>query len=192
MKKVSTGTKSLLFGVHQFLWHPIMVLRAWILLYGPPNFQETVCIFVHDWGYAGKQKMDGEDGLLHPELGARIAGRLFGHKYEVMVLGHSRNYSEIIGIVPSKLCWADKLSITYEPAWFYLLRAWASGELEEYRRESAKAKFSSMSESHKTWFAKLKNHFIGLAYSNQSGRSTKKIVNSGFDNGNKNLPIGAK
>lgn len=36
---------------------------------------------------------------------------------------------------PSKLCWADK-SILYDPAWFYLLRAKMSGELDEYKKNS--------------------------------------------------------
>lgn len=188
MRKVSTGTKSLLFGVHQFLWHPIMVLRAWILLYGLPNFQEMVCIFVHDWGYAGKKSMDGEDGVLHPELGARIAGRLFGRKYEALVLGHSRTYCRLHGITVSKLSHADKLSIIYEPRWFYILRARASGELTEYRDESAKSGFVPISDSHQEWLNKLKDYMATLVYSSQFGLKGQ----TGFDADNKKIVIGAK
>ena len=48
---------------------------------------------------------------------------------ETLVLLHSRRYAKVHGLEPSKLCWADKLSIMYDPEWFYLLRARASGEL---------------------------------------------------------------
>lgn len=56
------GTRSLLFGVHQFLWHPWTVYRAWRYLYGKPTWREVVCIFLHDLGYFGKPNMDGEEG----------------------------------------------------------------------------------------------------------------------------------
>lgn len=62
---MKTGTKSLLFGVHQFIWHPLTVLLAWIKLYGWPAWEELVCIIIHDWGYWGKSNMDGElDGSI--------------------------------------------------------------------------------------------------------------------------------
>lgn len=189
MKRVSTGTKSLLLGVHQFLWHPIMVLLAWLTLYGRPNMQEMVCIFVHDWGYAGKRSMDGEDGVLHPELGARIAGFLFGKKYEAMVLGHSRAYSRLQGIPRSKLCYADKLSIVYEPAGFYLLRAWVSGELKEYRMESAESGFVPMSESHRKWLRSLKDS-LRIVAMKESGRSLKSKEKENSQTGTKNLISG--
>lgn len=163
MRWVSVGTKSLTFGVHQFLWHPITVYWAWKELYGSPNLREMVCILIHDWGYLGKRSMDGEDGVSHPELGARIAGRIFGKEYSDMVLGHSRTYSQRNRIQVSRLCYADKLSIVYEPSWFYLLRAWASGELKEYRRESAKSGFAAMSESHRKWLLKLKDEMRFVA-----------------------------
>lgn len=35
-------------------------------------------------------------------------------------------------LIPSPLCYADKLVPSIEPWWFYLPRAWASGELWEY------------------------------------------------------------
>ena len=73
------GTKSLLFGIHQIFWHPYVVLRAWVYLYGRPSFKEMVCIFIHDWGYFGKPNLDGAEGSLHPMLGENIAHFLFGY-----------------------------------------------------------------------------------------------------------------
>lgn len=132
------GTKSLLFGIHQVFWHPIMVYKAWVYLYGRPSFKETICIIIHDWGYWGKPNLDCPEGILHPEVGAKIAEKLFGPYYWELCICHSRGYiKEIynnnIYIRPSKLCWADKLSFCFEPRWFYLLRARLSGEMNEIR-----------------------------------------------------------
>lgn len=133
---MNVGTKSLLFGVHQMVWHPITVVLAWRRLYHQwPTREELACIIVHDWGYWGSPNMDGTEGELHCSRSADIAGRL-GMSWEQrdMIAYHSRHYSRSVGAEPSKLCWADKLSILYEPAWWYLLRAWLSGELHEYRQ----------------------------------------------------------
>ena len=83
---MNVGTKSLLFGVHQFIWHPVTVLIAWVSLYGRPTWRELICIIVHDWGYWGAPNMDGEEGERHPEVGAEIALRLFGLEYYELVL----------------------------------------------------------------------------------------------------------
>ena len=146
------GTKSLLFGVHQFLWHPFTVWLAWVWLYRrTPTWRECLCILVHDWGYWGCSAMDDERGEGHPELGARIAGRLLGQEYHDLVLLHSRHYSRRLGREPSALCWADKLSIVCEPWWLYLPRAWASGELGEYREMAAGAGVVPIEASHREW-----------------------------------------
>ena len=72
------GTKSLLFGAHQFILHPMFVAIAWIKLFGfPKDPRVWVAFLVHDWGYWGKKDMDGEDGKTHPELGAQIMHALF-------------------------------------------------------------------------------------------------------------------
>lgn len=72
------GTKSVLFGAHQFLLHPLFVAVAWWRLYGFPwDPRLWVAFFVHDLGYWGKPNMDGPEGEEHPWLGARIMGRLF-------------------------------------------------------------------------------------------------------------------
>lgn len=158
---MTVGTKSLLFGVHQFIWHPVTVLIAWIKLYGRPNFKELVCIIVHDWGYWGAPNMDGTEGEAHPIKGAGIALILFGMDYYELCLYHSRHYSRIVGAEPSRLCWADKLSILYEPWWLYLPRAALSGELYEYR-EIAK-NYVPLSASHRRWFLWIQERLAKLA-----------------------------
>ena len=155
------GTKSLLFGVHQFFWHPLTVYLAWKRLYGRPSFRESVCIFVHDWGYWRAGDIDGEIGCLHPESGARIIGRLFDDAHRDLVLLHSRRYARAHGSEPSKLCWADKLSIMYDPEWFYLLRARASGELYEYRNQAAT--HIQIEQSDRAWLRWIKRRFAKTA-----------------------------
>ena len=149
---MKTGTKSLLFGVHQLFWHPIVVYIAWLFMYGQPSFKELICIFIHDWGYIGKPNLDGKEGLLHPELGAKIARTLFGDKYYYLCAGHSRSYSKLINIEPSKLCWADKLAFVFDPMAFYLLRAKLSGELTEIRHYGLNNEIIDLDASNKAWF----------------------------------------
>jgi hypothetical protein len=160
---MTTGTKSLLFGVHQFVWHPVTVLVAWWRLYGRPTWKELVCIIVHDWGYWGSPNMDDERGERHPETGAEIARVLFGGEYFRLVLLHSRHYARRFPAPPSKLCWADKLSLLYDPPWFYLARAILSGELSEYRHSAAGANFVPLSASHGEWMRVMREKFRLLA-----------------------------
>ncbi|WP_157373756.1 hypothetical protein [Thermobacillus composti] len=155
------GSRSLIFGVHQFLWHPYTVYRAWKSLYGRPNWREFICIIIHDWGYWNSPNMDGPEGRRHPETGARIARWLLGQEYGDLVLYHSRHYARQLGIPPSKLCWADKLSVIYEPKWFYLLRAKLSGEIHEYRI-NGKHEFG-LDRSHSEWFDWLQGELVKLA-----------------------------
>ena len=154
---MTVGTKSILFGVHAFWLHPWLVALAWRRLYGFPfDPRLWVAFFVHDLGYWGKPNMDGPEGETHPVLGSYIMWRLFDvadlnraqrrmlmatdlggwperyRRWSDFVLYHSRFYAKRDGRAPSRLCFADKLSILYEPWWLYLPRAWASGELAEY------------------------------------------------------------
>lgn len=157
------GTKSILFGVHQFLWHPLTVFLAWIWLFRSlPTWREAVCILIHDWGYWDKPNMDGAEGELHPELGARIAGRLFGSEYHDLCLYHSRHYARNAGKEPSRLCWADKVSILCDPWWLYLPRAMASGELQEYRAIAAGTGFISLRASNREWYRWLQKRLVKL------------------------------
>ena len=166
---MKTGTKSLLFGVPQFAIHPLVVFIAWCKLYGRPSWREIVCIGIHDWGYWGSPNMDGEEGEKHPRLGAEIAGRLFDEwaegysepTYYSLCLYHSRHYARNRETEPSRLCWADKLSVLYEPWWLYLPRAWASGELSEYR--ALAVPFVPLTASNRTWYAWLQDRLGTLA-----------------------------
>lgn len=174
---MTRGSKSLLFGVHQFIWHPATVLIAWIRLYGRPNWKEVICIIVHDWGYWGSPNMDGEEGECHPEIGARIAGALFGREYYDLCLLHSRHYARKVNREPSRLCWADKMSIIHDPWWFYLLRACLSGEIKEYRHIAAESGFVPLSSSNREWFKCMREHFRTLGESKR-GRTRACITGS--------------
>jgi hypothetical protein len=67
------GTKSVLFGVHCFLLHPVFVAIAWVKLYGfPLDPRIWIAFFVHDLGYIGKPNMDGIEGEKHVEFGAKL------------------------------------------------------------------------------------------------------------------------
>ena len=77
---MKVGTRTILFGVHQFLWHPFIIWRAWRWLYGKnPTWPELVAIFCHDLGYWGKPNLDGPEGSTHPRAGAKIAARIVFH-----------------------------------------------------------------------------------------------------------------
>jgi len=129
------GTRSLLFGAHQFALHPWFVAVAWWKLYGFPwDPRLWVAFFVHDIGYLGKPNMDGPEGETHPELGARIMGWLFGSAWYEFTLLHSRFYAKALGRQFSRLCVADKLAIVLDPWWLYLPRVILSGEVREYTR----------------------------------------------------------
>lgn len=79
---MNIGTRSILFGYHQFAIHPWFVAWAWWRLYSFPwDPRLWVTFFVHDLGYWGKPNMDGAEGEEHPYLGATIVGRLFDRKY---------------------------------------------------------------------------------------------------------------
>lgn len=167
MKK---GTRSLLFGVHQFIWHPITVLLAWKKLYGcRPSLQEAACIFVHDWGYWGCEDMDEGKGIRHPAFGAWMMRKAFKSRtMQNMVLFHSRHYAKRHGAIPSPLCWADKLSLSYERWWTYIPRAWLSGELREYRLLSAKHGMP-LGASNREWFSWIQDEYQRAADYQQPG-----------------------
>jgi hypothetical protein len=186
---MTVGTKSLLFGVHQFAWHPVTVWLAWVKLYRTwPTWRECVCILVHDWGYWGCEEMDGPQGPEHTALGADIANRLLDRyeelsprqrwmarnnwgtasidpafRYYRLVRWHSRHLCARCGAEPSKLCWPDKLSMLYDPDWFYLLRARLSGEIAEYRTNADRRQFMPAAAPDRAWLRKLKQHLAVMA-----------------------------
>lgn len=135
---MTVGTKSLLFGVHQFILHPILLAMAWTRLYGFPCHPILwACFFLHDVGYFGKTDMDGEtEGQTHPEFGARLIRKCFGKEWGDFCLYHSRFYCRTNNQRHSKLCVADKLAFCMYPPKFYVLLARLSGELKLYRNFS--------------------------------------------------------
>lgn len=187
---MEVGTKSVLFGVHQFIWHPITVLLAWINLYGLPNWKELVCIFIHDLGYWGKPNMDGEEGETHPDFAAVWAYDFLddhsltsgtepmnwdvpgAFRYFELCCLHSRTTAKKWGREPSKLCWADKLSIKYDPWWFYILRARLSGEINEYRSDAI-TKIGTIRETStdREWFIWARKRGVRAAMEQNSARA---------------------
>ena len=133
------GTKSILFGVHQFILHPLMVARAWNIIYHKrPTLHEWCAIITHDLGYWGSPDMDGESGERHPEYSANWwwnKGK-FGRNVGIEILGHSRFYAGKNGEGLSRLFKADKLSMALYPRWSYLLLGNLSGEIKEYMDHS--------------------------------------------------------
>lgn len=133
------GTKSVLFGVHCFAIHPVLLFIAWWRLFGFPfDPRLWVAFFVHDLGYIGKPNMDGPEGESHPYLGAKIMGWLFGEQWYWFSLLHSRYLAKKLRRQPSRLAIADKLVIAIEPSWLYLPRAIASGEINDYFDQAVK------------------------------------------------------
>lgn len=127
------GTRSLLYGAHQFVLHPLFLFVAWWQLYGFPRDPRLwVAFVVHDWGYWGKHAMDDAEGQRHPELGGRIMARLFGQAWGNFTRLHSRHYAKLEGRDPSPLAAADKLVLIVTPRWLYLPLVRMSGEVDEY------------------------------------------------------------
>ena len=141
---MKTGTKSILFGSHQFIIHPIVLFLAWWKLYGFPFDPRLWVVFaVHDLGYFSKPNIDGPEGEKHVEFGANIVGRLFGPAWRDLCLYHSRFYAKRSNKLFSRLCVADKLAIVLEPWWFYLPRIWLSGEVKEYVNAASLEKYAN-------------------------------------------------
>lgn len=135
---MNIGTKSLLFGAHQVIIHPVFVLIAWIKLYRSfPNWQELICIIIHDWGYWGKPNMDGEEGEGHPIWAGYWVRTYFRRKeavyYQNLCWFHSRFLAKRYNTKPSKLCLPDKLGVALMPAWLWIGLCNLTGELDEYK-----------------------------------------------------------
>ena len=138
------GTKSILFGAHQFLIHPLFVAFSWWRLYGFPfDLRLWMAFFLHDMGYWGKPNMDGKEGEQHPFWAANILYSLFGESWYWFCVCHSRFLADAYNKPPSKLCYADKLAMCFEPWWLYLPRVILTGEIREYMA-LAKTKYKEM------------------------------------------------
>jgi hypothetical protein len=139
---MKVGTKSILLGCHQFIIHPIFVYAAWIKLYKHlPNWQESICIFIHDWGYWQKPNMDGQEGEDHPRWASDWAYYHLDHqhrdlyyygRYSDLCMFHSRFQARRFAMNVSKLCLPDKIGVSFMPAWLWVNLAKFSGEIKEY------------------------------------------------------------
>ena len=174
---MKTGTKSILFGAHQFMIHPWFVAVAWWKLYGFPfDPRLWIAFVVHDLGYFGKPNMDGKEGEQHPYWGACVMGALFGKKWFDFVLYHSRFLAKQNGAQFSRLCVADKLAIVLTPCWLYLPMAKATGEIKEYM-DLAKGprdgnKYAAMNDYHSDevrWFQGVKEYLVAWVDQHKEG-----------------------
>ena len=172
------GTRTILFGVHQFLWHPFTVWRAWRWLYGSnPTWWQFIAMFLHDVGYCGLPDLDGAMGKTHPRGGAVLSSmivsciaRLFklGPSYEISAywfsLLHSRDLAYATDQEPSRLCWADKACILFDPPWFYLLRARLAGELPEFKHHAEPMIGKVADEIWLNWYrGRVRSLLLGMA-----------------------------
>ena len=133
---MNEGTKSYLFGCHQFFFHPLWVLFAWRLEYKSwPKLWQIICILLHDVGIIGRQYIAVDESKLgHWMLGANIAQRLFlrldmpkiAWKSWVLIAGHCPNESSL---PKSKLFISDKRAYLIEPMWM----KWLNYYLEDFR-----------------------------------------------------------
>ena len=172
---MNIGTKSLLYGYHQFILHPLIVAACWTRLYGFPfDPRLWVCFVVHDWGYWGKPNLDGPEGETHVELGARIMARLFddsplatvmdicfgfrpqGSSWKVFSLYHSRFYARRDKVEPSRLCYADKAAIAWTPSVVQLTLMRFTGEWKEYVLGHNGRTPANPGDSLETWCGKMR------------------------------------
>ncbi len=191
---MKVGTKSVLFGVHQFLIHPWFVAWAWWRLYGFPwDPRLWVSFFVHDLGYLAKPNMDGKEGEEHVKLGAHIVHALFDAcKEEPLIpwkfrrrakffywwkfcMYHSRFWAKAHDVPFSRLCVADKLSIVLTPAWLYLPLANLSGEIHEYMALIAAddSKYTSMNvqaKRQRDWYRGVQKYLADWVKEHRDGR----------------------
>jgi hypothetical protein len=177
--KMKMGTKSVLFGAHQFLIHPLFVALAWWKLYGFPWHPLLwLAFYVHDLGYWGKPNMDGPEGERHVEFGANLMKR-FGREWGLFCLLHSRFYAKRMNVGFSRLCVADKLAIALTPAWLYLPMARLSGEINEYikladeRTEQGEPKYASMkvcTTTEQRWYADVQEYLRRWAWEHKDGK----------------------
>lgn len=153
---MTLGTKTLLFGGHQILVHPLLVLIAWIKLYKSlPNWKELLCIFIHDWGYWGMESLKCSKGDTHPEFGAEMAGKYLGQEWKDFILGHSTFYITRNKIKASKLLAPDKYWHCMIPLWLYKLLTIPTGEFAHYRGLKHARQVSALDATDKEWWSKL-------------------------------------
>ena len=144
---MTEGTKSLLFGCHQFVMHPLFIVLAWRKLYHRwPKPWQLVCIFLHDIGHLGKDYLTHyEQKKMHWQLGAKIANKLFGFKGMALISGHTNQSSRGNSNYHSQLFFADKYSRLISPRWWLQL----SDKVEGFDKDRSLDAWLSM--MHKNW-----------------------------------------
>lgn len=127
------GTRSYLFGCHQFLLHPLWVLLAWRLEYKSwPKWWEIIAIFLHDIGICGRQYLSNDEAKIgHWRKGTHlsfyIVRKLTGSICKGAILagflcaGHCPEESNF---PESKLSRADKRSWLVAPMWWLWFNYW--------------------------------------------------------------------
>jgi hypothetical protein len=195
---MTVGTKSVLFGVHNPIWHGPTVWLAYYKLYGREAFKLPVIVacFVHDIGYWAKPNMDGPEGDTHPYLGAAVMHWLFdgwevrqsgpltcktrSWKWYGFSLYHSRHLAKAHKVHYSRLAVADKLATALTPWWFYLPVATLSGEIDEYM-ERAKIQIRAneavnageraglTSGQKRAWYSCLQQYLTRWAWAHRDG-----------------------
>jgi hypothetical protein len=123
---LTQGTISVIIGCHSPI-HSLLVGLAWRRLYGVwPSPWEWACIIVHDLGHLGRNYLDNyEEKKGHWELGARIAGILFGREGYLLVAGHSEHSGE----PESRMFRADKFSWSLAPTWWLWLHTYTEPKI---------------------------------------------------------------
>ena len=127
------GTKTILFGLHSFWLHPMVVWYSYFKIYGSLSFKMAAAIFFHDLGYWRCKSLKHGDGYSHPSKSAELFSKFFKNDYHqyYQIYHHSRRYPSGNTEV-SCLGIADKLSFFYYPKWLVLFLGTLSGELKEY------------------------------------------------------------
>lgn len=179
------GTKTILFGIHQFLLHPLTLAYCWGIMYSwvellNPNLWLT--FFVHDIGYWGKPNLDGKEGESHPEVGARIMERVAGWEWGMFTRYHSRFYAKRAGLPHSCLCQPDKLTYVITPRWLYKLLSHASGEVHEYmsvelhekKYEYMIATYGQYRTSFNQWHAGVRDYMLHWILANEDSEAPYK------------------
>lgn len=173
------GTKTILFGIHQFLLHPLTLAYCWGIMYEWADLLSPklwITFFVHDIGYWGKTNLDGEEGERHPEVGARIMTRVGGKVWGQFSLYHSRFYAKRDRQTHSLLCQPDKLTYIVTPRWLYKILSHLSGEIHEYMSEELHdGKYNYMTVNYgayrttfNDWHAGVSDYMIRWILDNES------------------------
>ena len=119
---MTEGTRSYIFGCHNFLIHPFFVFMAWRLEYQAfPKWWELICILLHDIGVCGRQYLSDDKAKIgHWERGAQLASDLVERLTRDMSKGNlayniCAGHTHESGFPLSKLYRADKRSWIVAP-----------------------------------------------------------------------------